>query len=145
MKNQRKQTIDAAAAWAQLVDDANDKAVSSTREIRSIEIGQLIHQGDVYVHRVAGNHPRGKVLGGNKLAIGEGEGSNHFAEGASVVCYVGTKVPEWCRRGTFLGPVVVATDRWMVTHPKHACFSMPPGVYQVTHQMDARTLDRVRD
>jgi hypothetical protein len=143
MKNQ--QTLDAVAAWTKLVDDANEKAVSSTRNVHAIKIGQLIHQGDVYVHRVADDHPRGKVVGSHKLAIGEGEGSNHFAEGASVVCHEGTTVPEWLARGTFLGPVVVATDRWMVTHPKHACYSMPAGTYQVAHQMDARTLQRQRD
>lgn len=120
----------------------------NTQEVRRIErcdIGQGYRQGDIYVFRVPENHPRGKKLGTHKLAIGEGEGSNHFAEG-EIELYEGIQVPPWIEPGTFLGPVIVAPKGFVNTHPKHAhCHMEQGGVFQTTHQMDSRTLQRVRD
>ncbi len=119
--------------------------VSETRVLLSCEIGQGYRQGDIYVYRVADNHPREKKLGSHKLAIGEGEGSNHFAEG-DIELFEGTTLPDWIDEKTFLGPVIVAPNGYMNTHPKHAhCDMRQGGTFQVTHQMDDRTLERVRD
>jgi hypothetical protein len=64
-------------------------------------------------------------------------------EGAAEV-YLGTTPPEWAKRA-LLGPMFRLFSRGTVTHPEHAHISLPAGTYQVTHQMDARTLQRVRD
>ena len=115
------------------------------RVIKACAIGQGYRQGDISVLRVDDNHPRGKKSGTRKLAIGQGEGSNHFAEG-EIELYEGTTVPSFVERGTFLGPVIVAPKGFKNTHPKHAhCWMEQGGVFQVTHQMDVRTLQRVKD
>ena len=70
----------------------------------------------------------------------------HVAEAPAQV-FEGTTLPPRCGERTFLGPffIVPEGDRGPVTHPEHDHFDLPPGCYQVTHQMDARTLDRVQD
>ncbi len=115
------------------------------RTIAMCEIGQGYRQGDIYVYRVADNHKRGKLLGSNKLAIGEGEGSNHFAEG-EIQCFEGTERPSFIGPSAFLGPVIVAPKGFKNTHPRHAhCHMEQGGTFQVVHQLDARTLRRVQD
>lgn len=120
------------------------------RDASKAAVGQVVHQGDIYLHRVDANHPRGKPIGTRKLAIGQGEGSNHFAEGA-VEVFDGTtlppwvKVPEWTTAQQLLGPVVVAQAPWRNTHTKHAHNLCAPGVWQVTYQADGLTRRRVAD
>lgn len=124
--------------------------IMDVRTCRRIEIGHAIHQGDIYVHRVADDHQRGEVIGERKLAIGQGDGSNHRAEG-DVTIYRGVNLPpwveapEWADAAQMLGPVVVACAEWMVTHPKHAHHVLPAGTYQVTYQIDRKTMLRVED
>ena len=123
-------------------------AVMNSHEIRvikSMKIGQGYRQGDIYIYRVADDHPHGKKVGSHKLAIGEGEGSNHFAEG-EIELFEGTTLPDFLARGTFLGPLIKAPKGFKNTHPKHAhCIIEQGGTFQVTHQMEARTLQRVAD
>lgn len=115
------------------------------RDFTRAEVGQAARQGDIYLHRVADDHPRGKRTPGHQLALGNTQGSRHVAEGDCEVLE-GTERPSWCELGTFLGPlVVVGEDGATVTHPEHAHVALGPGCYQVTHQMDAATRDRVAD
>lgn len=115
------------------------------RVIKVCEIGQGYRQGDIYVYRVADTHPHGKKLGTHKLAIGEGEGSNHFAEG-DIECFEGTTRPDFIDQRMFLGPLIKAPKGFKNTHPRHAHAHMEQGgTFQTVHQMDARTLQRVRD
>jgi len=114
------------------------------RLIRSMSPGQAVRQGDIYIHCVAGGHAHGPEAPTRQLALGETMGSRHLALAPCEV-YVGTTLPEWCRPETFLGPLIVSKDRFVVGHPEHAHISLPGGAYQVTHQMDARSMDRVRD
>lgn len=124
---------------------AKTQNVKAVRVIKKCSIGQGYRQGDISVLRVADNHPRGAKLGHRKLAIGQGEGSNHFAEG-EIELFEGTAVPDFVERGTFLGPLIVAPKGFKNTHPKHAHFDMQQGgTFQVLHQMDCRTLQRVKD
>lgn len=124
--------------------EAKEKAVHEVRKILEIKVGQVVRQGDIYVHCVEARHARGKKTENRQLAMGKSRGSRHVAEG-TVEVFEGTTAPEWCRRGTFLGPVIVAAQPFTITHPEHAYVELPAGVYQVTHQMDARTADRVLD
>ena len=70
--------------------------------------------------------------------------ARHIAE-APAECFAGLKAPDYCAAGTFLGPVIVSDKPFTVSHPEHAHMKLGAGCYQVTHQMDARTLDRVKD
>lgn len=137
-------TLDAMKVMKEIEEGAENN-VQDLRFLKTVEIGQGYRQGDISVLRVADNHPRGKKLGHRKLAIGQGEGSNHFAEG-DIELYEGTTVPSFVERGTFLGPVIVAPKGFKNTHPKHAwCEVLQGGVFQVLHQMNVRTLQRAKD
>jgi len=114
------------------------------RLIRSMSPGQVVRQGDIYIHRVADSHAHGPMAATRQLALGETMGSRHLALAPSKV-YVGTKPPEWCQASTFLGPLIVSKDRFVVGHPEHAHISLPGGRYQITHQMNAITMQRVVD
>lgn len=128
------------------------------RVLRRVEIGAtVIHQGDVYLHPVADDHPRGKAMPGERqVAVGNTIGSRHLAEGENVKLFEGKKLPpgfstpEWAKEltqeqinGIFLGPVVTGATR--LSHPEHAHHCFPEGTYQVTYQGDPRTAERVRD
>ena len=134
----------ATEAHAEIQRLATEKAVPEVRFIDRIDIGKVVRQGDVYVHAVAENHPKGKEAKSRQLAIGTTQGSRHVAEAPSSV-YEGTAAPEWCGQTTFVGPRIVSQERFTITHPEHAQVSLPPGHYQVTHQLDAKTLQRVQD
>lgn len=127
------------------------KADSELRVTRRIEIGMVIHQGDVYLHRVDDEHPRGRMLGTRQVAVGTTIGSRHVVEGDGVNVYEGkklpswVKVPEWCSEADLLGPVVVVDDTCTLTHPEHAHHRIPSGTYQTTYQADFATRQRVQD
>jgi hypothetical protein len=129
---------------AEIVQKAKEKAVAEVRMVEKIKIGQAVRQGDIYIHCVAPTHLRGKKLESRQLALGDSQGSRHVAELPAAV-YEGVALPESCSQRTFLGPLIVSLDRFKVVHPEHAHFSLPKGTYQVTHQSDARTKDRVID
>lgn len=124
---------------------------TETRNCRRIEIGTAIHQGDVYVHRVADDWERGAPIGSRQVAVGTNIGSRHIAEGSGVTVYAGKKLPDYMTPhadiapGDLLGPVVVATETWTLTHPEHAHHCLPAGTYQVTYQGDLLTRRRVVD
>lgn len=127
---------------------------TETRVARRMEIGVVSHQGDVYVHRVADDHPHGQSIGTRQVAVGNTQGARHVAEG-DVDVLEGKQLPPtfqpptWLRgqdpEPIFLGPVVVARSTWTLTHPEHAHHRMPAGTYQVTYQADARARARVAD
>lgn len=114
------------------------------RKIKHIKVGQYGRQGDILIHRVPDNHAHGELAKTNQLAIGITQGSRHMACGKMRV-YEGTALPPTCALGTFLGPCIVAEEEFWIEHPEHAWHYYPAGVYQVTHQTDVRTRERMRD
>ena len=126
-----------------LVEEGAEKNIGEVRHIEALEIGQGVRQGDIYIHCVKDSHAHGKELQSRQLAMGETQGSRHILEGDALVM-AGTTAPEWAPKA-LLGPLVKLLKRCIVTHPEHAHVNLPAGTYQITHQMDARTLERVRD
>jgi hypothetical protein len=122
------------------------------RVVRRIEVGQAIQQGDVYLHRVADDHPRGKQVGieSVQIALGTGSGARHVAEGA-VRVYAGTTLPPGVSAPAnvgdreICGPMVIADEPWTLTHPEHPHHRLPAGSYQTTYQYDSQTMRRVQD
>jgi len=143
------QTIDAGTAVEKVTRAKHDPDV---RIIRRMEIGSVIQQGDLYVHRLPEKHARGKQIAAGKaqVALGDNMGARHVAEGeiavfASTTLPAGVKAPMDVSASEICGPVVVARDTWSLTHPEHAHFTLPAGVYGVTYQYDPRTMRRVQD
>lgn len=125
---------------------AKEKAVSSIRRIETMDIGKVVRQGDIYIHCVDYGHLRGTRTDNRQLAQGESLGSRHMAEEPAEI-YVGEVAPPWYDLAVapLLGPCIVSSKRFMISHPEHAHVDLPAGVYQITHQMDARTQTRARD
>lgn len=122
------------------------------RVCRRAVVGKtVVHQGDVYLRRVVDAHPRGGALGTRQVAVGTTVGSRHVVEGEGVSVFEGRelpngfRVPEWTTAEEMLGPVVVATEPFTLTHPEHAHHKLPAGTYQVTYQADFSTRRRVSD
>lgn len=117
--------------------------VQDVRYIEQIKFGQWVRQGDIYIHCVAKDHAHGQVTKNRQLAMGNTQGSRHILEGEAEL-FEGSKAPDWAPNA-FLGPLIKLFKRGTVTHPEHAHIDLPAGTYQITHQMDARTLQRVKD
>jgi len=137
------QVTNAVEAQEMIQEKAKELAVQDKRTVLKMEVGQVGRQGDIYIHRVPNDHERGLELKTRQLALGESMGSRHIAEAPAKVCE-GTEAPGWAQT-ELLGPCIVAELPFTVSHPEHAHIDLPAGVYQVTHQMDARTRKRVID
>ncbi len=110
--------------------DAARKSKHALRVIKRINEGEAVRQGDIYVTRLKTLPGHGNELAARQLAPGASRGSRHCAEG-EVKIYA---PPAGATPLT--GPFIVATEGFRITHPEHAHFEMPAGVYQVTYQRD---------
>lgn len=148
-------TLTAKEALYRVVESIPDHTV---RVIEEMQVGQVIHQGDVYLHRVADDWPRGKLLGTRQIAVGTTVGSRHIVVGDGYEVYEGKQLPDYVTfskldsrtreavRKELCGPVVVLRrDGGALTHPEHADHQHPCGVYQVQYQLDGKTMVRVTD
>lgn len=105
-----------------------------------------IRQGDIYIEAV-NKLPLSfdQETSNKQLAPGENRGSRHVVEGdVKVFLQSNPSSNDFSRDGVLSGPALVAKDRFKVTHPEHAHFSLPAGTYRVYYQMDARQAERTR-
>ena len=128
---------------AQIRAEAAEANTQEPRRFETVETDWVGRQGDLYIHRVVDGHPRGQTFGSRQLVRGVTTGSRHEAQGKLQV-FEGTALPPEAPRA-LIGPLIVAEERFKITHPEHATFDLPAGTYQVTHQRDARTGGRVED
>jgi hypothetical protein len=141
-----------ATEVAQVVGEVRDFAqdpLKETRVIDSVEVGQHVRQGDVYIQRVAAP-AAWKETKNRQLAPGTTMGSRHTVDesvkvlanpaGAKVERTTDNRFPFRCN-----GPQIVSEDRFTVSHPEHADFSLPAGTYQVSFQCDPQSMQRVQD
>lgn len=113
------------------VEKAATEPNRDLRMIEKIEIDQVVRQGDIYVQRIRkADVPKTAPYGTTQLAPGNTQGSRHIVKGS-----VDLRAPE---KGAdaLKGPYILAKERFEVTHPEHAHFSLPPGTYRVTYQRD---------
>ena len=122
----------------------------------SLAIGEHYHQGDVYIVRVADDHPRSALAGTNQVAVGDGVGARHMAVGEGVqvfepaadsernaALFLPGTPEEQCRACT--GRVVVAPAPWRLEHPQHAAGEFDAGTYVVVHQWNDKLRQRTQD
>ncbi len=135
----------------QLKKIADSKVDADVRICRRAVVGKtVLQQGDVYLHCVADDHPRGKKLGTRQVAVGTSVGARHIAKG-DVEVFEGVKLPDYITpapgvpASEYLGPVVVGHSRWGLAHPEHADHEAPDVTWQVTYQVDGLTRRRVVD
>lgn len=119
---------------------------ANLRFIKSIDVGQGIRQGDVSLYRLAElPFPRDKAKPwehGTQLAAGSTRGSRHVVAQNEAVSIFAPPA----KAGALVGPVLEATERFLVEHPDHAHFSLPSGIYQTRYHQDlSKEQDRVHD
>jgi hypothetical protein len=133
------------------------------QELRKHDASSHGHQGDVYVHPIKAKPECWDVETtdqSRQIAIGQGAGSHHTAEG-NVRVFWPRSIDEALKNlpvipGGFFknepeaqrqccGPIIVAKETWRNPHPSHAHHEYPAGVYWVTFQLDRRTMRRVQD
>ena len=115
-----------------------------TRTIETMEIGQCVRQGDIYITKVKDDHKHGGIVEDHQLAMGTSKGSRHVAD-RNFIVFKGNTLPEGVMEGTFLGPCIQTDVRAEIQHPEHSWVSLPAGTYQVTHQTDLKTRQRALD
>lgn len=131
--------------YNQLVEKSKKVAVPGLRQALTMKIGQVVRQGDIYIHKVKDSHPHGERLKNHQLAQGLTMGSRHIAD-ETIEVYEGVKLPEWVARNHFLGPLLVCKKATsLISHPEHSNIALGEGCFQVTMQMDIRTMKRVQD
>ena len=134
------------AAVVQHISEFGHKANSDVRVISAeqMTVGKSIRQGDIYITRLK-DAPKGVVPlaptseSGYQLAPGNTKGSRHCVSSTNVKAFTLEKP------GITDGPVIVASDRFSLTHPEHAWFDLPAGTYQVTYQLDFVRQQRSKD
>lgn len=149
-----------------IMDQIMSDAQMADREPRFHEVvkeRQVIPQGDCNLHcvgsldgradlerrlRVAWPDVRlgklGKVTDDPQIVAGHSVGSRH------VIAYPDRGVVTIYAPGDgaspLVGPVIVATERFVLEHPEHAPHSIPAGTYQVIYQRDhAAEMARLAD
>lgn len=145
------ETMTAVQAHALVEREGKSKAKAEIRDVRATLVpGKAVRQGDVYLVRLADamveTARRCTPMKTKQLVDGTTQGSRHVVVGASLFeADPALKLPACVRRDALLGPVIVATSDFTVTHPEHAHVLCAAGAYQTIHQLDARTRQRVAD
>lgn len=131
-----------------------DSPLGDMRVLDEIPVGYHVRQGDLYITAVSGfDKALFEKTENRQLAPGTSKGSRHTVSDAVTVLKPKTEGQTEVKRGSgnrltsvkVIGPVIVAKDRFTVSHPQHADMSCPAGTYQVSYQADPRTMARVRD
>lgn len=132
-------TQDATAVLEQIKVQA-DACTDDLRMVRTMEPGQIVRQGDVYVTCIEKPEKLGEVWGSPQVAEGQTKGSRHIMEGDF-------KLYAPNGPGPLTGPTLEVKARATLTHPEHCDVSLPSGFYAITYQRDfaAEELARVRD
>lgn len=119
------------------------------RVVKNLKIGEGYRQGDIYVIKVPDNYPVGEELDRRQIADGFSIGARHSLVGKFKV-YRGVKAPNGfsdlhSRVGLGYAFDVLEIGT-MNIHPEHDHFLFEQlGRYQVMHQVDLRTQQRVAD
>lgn len=127
----------------QRITDAAKTPVTEIRRITTIAIGEALRQGDIYIIRIDKKPEHYTTETPNRqLAPGDSQGSRHIiTEGPKVF-----ETTERWNTNRLMGPVIVASDTFTLTHPEHAHFEIPAGTYQVRFQGEwAKEMRRTQD
>jgi hypothetical protein len=116
------------------------------RIVDDLPVGAHVRQGDVYLERIE-SKPQGLApWASRQIAEGVTLGSRHLLSGAEAFRRTDHGVAVKRNMGTaYVGPVVEAGSRFLLTHPEHCDFDLPGGCYQVWYQSDPMAMARVAD
>jgi hypothetical protein len=123
------------------IQERASKTLVRDINIETIAVNQWVRQGDIYIRRIE-KITGEKRLSFRQLAPGTSKGSRHIVSEKPTIFegYTGKDIPDLQK-----GPQIESKERFEVTHPEHANYSLPSGCYQVTYQTDFVRQTRVRD
>lgn len=146
---------------AKIQEQANENQANPVLrvvEIPELKTGECYRQGDLYIFKVADDHPVGKELDRRQLADGQSIGQRHVITGGEFKVYESVKCPVLprgygeieelnARAGKgYAFDILKLDDDARNAHPEHSHFVFKQcGRYQVHHQTDLYTLERVAD
>jgi hypothetical protein len=146
-----------------ILDTAKEGCLKTVRDARAIK-GKTwaVRQGDLYVVRVgdyAAPKASSKKWDGSQhdklqLVKDSTQGSKHCVaaipgQKLDVTILDTTEANNYpcdlIADSRIDGPVVLSKGEWALVHPEHAHFHFPQGAYRIMHQLDASTMQAVRD
>lgn len=118
-------------------------------DVPHLKVGECYRQGDLYVFKIADDHPVGKPLERRQLADGESIGQRHVLLGEFQI-YETIKCPIKYNDDIFekaaRGYTFDVLGECRNAHPEHAHFVFhQKGRFFVSHQVDEQTKEKVRD
>lgn len=125
-------------------------SIQKTRFITEdkIAVGECFRQGDLYIFRVGYNHPIGEEIKRSQLADGISIGARHILNGKFKI-YQGAHGPSVLNKvyaKISVGYAFDVEETTVLGHPEHDNYVFKfPCRWQVVHQLDMRTLQRVKD
>jgi hypothetical protein len=114
-----------------LLDIASKVNHQETRIIDTIEVGQAIRQGDVYLVRIKEKPSDLIPTLDPQIAKGNTKGSRHILEITPTL-----RIYKLKNAGPLDGPVIESQEQITLTHPEHAWFKLPGGCYSTHYQQD---------
>ncbi len=136
--------LTAIEAMTKVEQDAKKCLKGETTRYGTVAPGDCHRQGDVYVLALC-ELPPGAVKSDKALQLAPGttQGSRHCLRQEDLSHIEFYRRPD---ASPLDGPILVAKNRFEVTHPEHAHVNLPPGVYAITYQRQhAEELRRVAD
>lgn len=149
-------TIEKTQLNHKTINEASEKCVKRMRVWRDdYAIGQGKDQGDLLLwvsDADISSMERVEASGDFKLVPGGTQGSRHVISAHDVEIYKPTNFGQFVNSGTrdkpagyIAGYVLKVLKRTELKHPEHPWHELPCGVIQTAQQVDARTLQRVKD
>jgi hypothetical protein len=123
--------MDALEVWREIQEAARGHR-PDVRRVATMEPGDVVRQGDVYLTCVAALPAGLRRARDGQLALGSTQGSRHVLRGDAA--RIG-----WppASRSPLQGPYIDSPEeRVYVAHPEHGHLDLPPGRYSVTYQRD---------
>jgi len=137
------------------VTEAHEAIVASSKSadhqlrfIAEAKPGEWARQGDCYLLRIAARDMAWQHTDNHQLAPGVSNGSRHVAED-KVLVFISNEsrlimqLPNG--KALLLGPQLTCDERFLITHPEHAHYSLPAGAWQIGYQLDFTRQQAVRD
>jgi hypothetical protein len=110
---------------------AESIASDDERAIKTMDVGDEVRQGDVYLTMIKANPDNAMEVHNpsKQLAPGQTQGSRHCLRSLA-----GLKIFKLLAPGPLDGPIIVADQPFTVEHPEHGDRTLPDGTFAVTYQ-----------
>ena len=143
----KTETITTETAIKRIQESA--RHLPEVRVIKSMKVGEVVRQGDIYIERVSALEGKGKAVKSRQLAPGTTKGSRHIVDESPSVTLWESKPSLEGKAAFQIGPAIEAKGDFSITHPEHAWIKFVVGKvaqsFQVWFQADFVRKERAQD